>query len=102
MERTEELTTKLRTLSYDHERLMSMHRTAMERAANAERETNLHKSRLTYVIDYHFLPNYSLIHHTARPFARFKLQNTHISKQPQSFSEHGRTYRECEQQRKPN
>lgn len=47
MERTEELTTKLRTLSYDHERLMSMHRTAVERAAKAERETNLHKSRLT-------------------------------------------------------
>lgn len=49
MTRTEELTTKLRTLSYDHERLQSMHRNAMERAANAEREMNLHKSRLTYV-----------------------------------------------------
>jgi hypothetical protein len=49
MARTEELTTKLRTLSYDHERLMSIHRTAMERAANAEREMNVHKSRLTYI-----------------------------------------------------
>ncbi|PSR73506.1 hypothetical protein PHLCEN_2v10647 [Hermanssonia centrifuga] len=46
MSRTEELTTKLRTLSYDHERLSSMYRSATERAANAERETNLHKSRL--------------------------------------------------------
>lgn len=46
MTRTEELTTKIRTLSYDHERLMSMHRDATERAANAEREMNLHKSRL--------------------------------------------------------
>ncbi|RDB15346.1 Afadin- and alpha-actinin-binding protein B [Hypsizygus marmoreus] len=46
MARTEELTTKLRILTYDHERLRSMHRTATETAANAERETNLHKSRL--------------------------------------------------------
>jgi hypothetical protein len=49
MSRTEELTTKLRTLSYDHERLMSMYRTETEKAANAEREMNLHKSRLAYV-----------------------------------------------------
>lgn len=49
MSRTEELTTKLRILSYDHERLLSMHRNATEKAANAEREMNLHKSRLTYV-----------------------------------------------------
>ncbi|KAJ6514929.1 Afadin and alpha-actinin-binding-domain-containing protein, partial [Mycena vitilis] len=47
MSRTEDLTTKLRTLSYDHERLMSMYRTATDTAANAEREANLHKSRLT-------------------------------------------------------
>ncbi|KAJ7140290.1 Afadin and alpha-actinin-binding-domain-containing protein [Mycena crocata] len=47
MSRTEELTTKLRTLTYDHERLMTMYRTATDTAANAERETNLHKSRLT-------------------------------------------------------
>ncbi|KAF8216749.1 Afadin and alpha-actinin-binding-domain-containing protein [Mycena galopus ATCC 62051] len=47
MTRTEDLTTKLRTLSYDHERLTAMHRTAIETAANAEREANLHKSRLT-------------------------------------------------------
>ncbi|EMD39347.1 hypothetical protein CERSUDRAFT_104554 [Gelatoporia subvermispora B] len=46
MSRTEELTTKLRTLSYDHERMLSMYRTATEKAANAEREMNLHKSRL--------------------------------------------------------
>jgi outer membrane murein-binding lipoprotein Lpp len=46
MSRTEELTTKFRTLSYDHERLMTMHRAATEQAANAEREMNLHKSRL--------------------------------------------------------
>ncbi|KJA23480.1 hypothetical protein HYPSUDRAFT_137499 [Hypholoma sublateritium FD-334 SS-4] len=45
MSRTEDLTTKLRTLSYDHERLTSMYRTSNEKAANAERETNLHKSR---------------------------------------------------------
>ncbi|KAF8806893.1 hypothetical protein BYT27DRAFT_7338870 [Phlegmacium glaucopus] len=47
MSRTEDLTAKFRTLSYDHERMLSMYRTANERAANAERETNLHKSRLT-------------------------------------------------------
>ncbi|KAG6841245.1 hypothetical protein C0991_000529 [Blastosporella zonata] len=47
MARTEELTTNLRTLTYDHERLRSLHRDATENAANAEREMNLHKSRLT-------------------------------------------------------
>ncbi|KZT07244.1 uncharacterized protein LAESUDRAFT_742987 [Laetiporus sulphureus 93-53] len=46
MSRTEELTTKLRTLSYDHERMVSKYRVAEERAANAEREMNVHKSRL--------------------------------------------------------
>ena len=50
MSRAEDLTTKLRNLSYDHERMLSMCRAANERAANAERETNLHKSRLTYVL----------------------------------------------------
>ncbi|TBU23711.1 Afadin and alpha-actinin-binding-domain-containing protein [Dichomitus squalens] len=45
MTRTEDLTTKLRTLSYDHERLTSMYKTEKETAANAEREMNLHKSR---------------------------------------------------------
>ncbi|KAI0954591.1 hypothetical protein AcW1_006435 [Taiwanofungus camphoratus] len=49
MSRTEDLTTKIRTLSYDHERLMSMYQTTKDRAANAERETNVHKSRLTSV-----------------------------------------------------
>lgn len=47
MTRTEDLTTKLRTLSYDHERLTSMYKTQSEKAANAEREMNLHKSRMT-------------------------------------------------------
>jgi hypothetical protein len=48
MSRTEELATKLRTLTYDHERLTSMYRVETEKAANAEREANLHKSRLAY------------------------------------------------------
>ncbi|KAJ7696433.1 Afadin and alpha-actinin-binding-domain-containing protein [Mycena rosella] len=47
MSRTEDLTTRLRTLAYDHERLMTMYRTATETAANAEREASLYKSRLT-------------------------------------------------------
>ncbi|KAI0675899.1 Afadin and alpha-actinin-binding-domain-containing protein [Trametes maxima] len=46
MSRTEELTTKLRTLSYDHERLTSMYKAESAKSANAEREMNLHKSRL--------------------------------------------------------
>lgn len=46
MSRTEDLTTKLRTLSYDHERMTSMHKSETERASNAEREMNLHKSRM--------------------------------------------------------
>lgn len=49
MARTETLSTKFKTLSYDHERLVSMNRAANERAANAEREMNMHKSRLAYV-----------------------------------------------------
>ncbi|KAF9454385.1 hypothetical protein P691DRAFT_692547, partial [Macrolepiota fuliginosa MF-IS2] len=47
MSRTEVLSTKLRTLTYDHERLMTMERNAKEKAANAEREMNLHKTKLT-------------------------------------------------------
>ncbi|KAJ7117721.1 Afadin and alpha-actinin-binding-domain-containing protein [Mycena epipterygia] len=47
MARTEDLTARLRTLAYDHERLMTMHRSATDAAANAEREASLHKSRLT-------------------------------------------------------
>ena len=49
MSRTEELSAKIRTLSYEHERLLSMHKTATDKAANAEREMNTHKSRLAYV-----------------------------------------------------
>lgn len=45
MSRTEELTTKFRTLTYDYERLTSRHREAAERGANAEREMNVHKSK---------------------------------------------------------
>ncbi|KAG6902559.1 hypothetical protein C0995_014948 [Termitomyces sp. Mi166 len=47
MSRTEELTTKLRTLTYDCERLRSLHKDAKEAAGNAEREMNVYKSRLT-------------------------------------------------------
>ncbi|EIN03847.1 hypothetical protein PUNSTDRAFT_146828 [Punctularia strigosozonata HHB-11173 SS5] len=46
MARTEELTTKLRTLSYDYERLTSKHKEVSDKAANAEREVNVFKSRL--------------------------------------------------------
>ncbi|KAF8448876.1 Afadin and alpha-actinin-binding-domain-containing protein [Boletus edulis BED1] len=46
MSRAEELSTKLRTLSYDHERLMGMHRSSTEKTLNAEREVNMYKSRL--------------------------------------------------------
>ena len=60
MSRTEDLTAKFRTLSYDHERMLSMCRTANERAANAEKETNLYKSRLAYV-NYILLKESSLI-----------------------------------------
>ncbi|KAI0036208.1 Afadin and alpha-actinin-binding-domain-containing protein [Vararia minispora EC-137] len=47
MNRTEELTTKLRTLSYDHERLLSLYKSALENAASAEREASSLKSKLT-------------------------------------------------------
>lgn len=47
MSRAEDLSTKLRTMSYEHERLMSMHRTTEEQLASSERETNLYKSRLS-------------------------------------------------------
>ncbi|KAG6879947.1 hypothetical protein C0992_009305 [Termitomyces sp. T32_za158] len=45
MSRTEELTTKLRTLTYDYERLKSLQNDAKEAAINAEQEMNVHKSR---------------------------------------------------------
>ncbi|KAF9038556.1 Afadin and alpha-actinin-binding-domain-containing protein [Panaeolus papilionaceus] len=46
MSRTEDISTKFKTLSYDHERILSMYRRSVESTANAEREMNLHKSRL--------------------------------------------------------
>ncbi|KAI6113107.1 Afadin and alpha-actinin-binding-domain-containing protein [Pisolithus sp. B1] len=46
MSRAEDLSTKLRTLSYDHERLIGMHSASKEEAASAGREVNQYKSRL--------------------------------------------------------
>jgi hypothetical protein len=46
MKRVEDLGSKYRTLSYEHESLSTRLRDATDRAANAERETNVHKSRL--------------------------------------------------------
>uniref|UniRef100_A0A0W0G6R5 Afadin and alpha-actinin-binding-domain-containing protein n=1 Tax=Moniliophthora roreri TaxID=221103 RepID=A0A0W0G6R5_MONRR len=46
MSRAEQLTTELRTLTYDYERMKSMHQSASESAANFEREVNVQKSRL--------------------------------------------------------
>jgi hypothetical protein len=47
MTRAEELTTKLRTLSYDHERLRTMHNSAIETVDLAEREVAAAKAKLT-------------------------------------------------------
>ena len=47
MTRAEELTTKLRTLSYDHERLRTMHSAATETAEGAEREAAAARAKLT-------------------------------------------------------
>lgn len=47
MTRAEELTTKLRTLSYDNERLLSMHDSAKEATETAERETAAARAKLT-------------------------------------------------------
>jgi hypothetical protein len=49
MTRAEELTTKLRTLSYDHERLRTMHDSANETVDLAEREVEAAKAKLTWV-----------------------------------------------------
>ncbi|THU93888.1 hypothetical protein K435DRAFT_967090 [Dendrothele bispora CBS 962.96] len=46
MSRAEQLTTELRTLRYDHERMISMHKTASDTVNNLERELNTQKSRL--------------------------------------------------------
>ncbi|KDQ19658.1 hypothetical protein BOTBODRAFT_28227 [Botryobasidium botryosum FD-172 SS1] len=46
MSRTEDLNTKLRTLSYDHERLNGMHKLAKEQATHAECEAEAAKSKL--------------------------------------------------------
>ncbi|KAI0259428.1 Afadin and alpha-actinin-binding-domain-containing protein [Gloeopeniophorella convolvens] len=45
MTRAEELTTKLRTLTYDHERLRSMHESSKETAEAAEREAAAAKAK---------------------------------------------------------
>ncbi|KAG6900024.1 hypothetical protein C0993_004081 [Termitomyces sp. T159_Od127] len=45
MSRTEELTTKFRTLTYDYERLKSLQKDAKEAAIHAEQEMNVYKSR---------------------------------------------------------
>jgi hypothetical protein len=50
MSRMEDLTVKCRTLTYDLERMRSIYGKEVEKAANAERETNFHKSRLAYAL----------------------------------------------------
>ncbi|KAH9986669.1 Afadin and alpha-actinin-binding-domain-containing protein [Russula compacta] len=47
MTRAEDLMTRLRTLSYDHERLRTMHDTATETAEGAEREAAAARAKLT-------------------------------------------------------
>ncbi|KAI0791937.1 Afadin and alpha-actinin-binding-domain-containing protein, partial [Abortiporus biennis] len=46
LSRTEDFGAKIRTLSYEHERLTSMYKTVNDKALNAEREANSHKSKL--------------------------------------------------------
>ena len=93
MSRTEDLTAKFRTLSYDHERMISMCRTANERAANAERETNLHKSRLTYV-KFILLKESTLIVREIEQLSKIpKRRKLHINKQVLNSSVHGQLCR---------
>ena len=47
MMRAEEMTTKLCTLLYDHERLQTMHGAAMEMAENAEHGAAAARAKLT-------------------------------------------------------
>ena len=47
MTRTEDLTTKLRTLSYDYEQSRTMHGAATETAESAEREAAVAQAKLT-------------------------------------------------------
>lgn len=49
MSHVEDLTVKCKTLTYDLERMRSLHSNEAERSASAEREMNLHKSKLAYV-----------------------------------------------------
>ncbi|KAH7098562.1 hypothetical protein BKA62DRAFT_773248 [Auriculariales sp. MPI-PUGE-AT-0066] len=44
--RTEAVTTKYRTLSYDHERLLSLHSTQLDKTARAEQDTQRMKTRV--------------------------------------------------------
>lgn len=46
MARTEELTTKYKTLAYDHERLVAQHTVALTTAATAERDVETTKARM--------------------------------------------------------
>ena len=47
MTRAEEMTTKLHTLSYDHEHLRTMHGAATEMAENAEHRAAAARAKLT-------------------------------------------------------
>ena len=86
MTRAEDLSTKLRVLQYDYERLQSMHRAAQSEAENAEREGNLQKSRLAYVINvYMHTRNANLLNQVQHP-KRYRLQRLHISRHPRSFN----------------
>jgi myosin heavy subunit len=46
MARTEDLTTKYKTLAYDHERLVGQHTLALSTAATAERDVETAKARM--------------------------------------------------------
>lgn len=87
MSRTEELSTKFRTLTYDHERLLTMHRVATEKTANAEREVNLHKTKLTYVDSCPLNPPL-LTTPTAQPNVNFNPPNTRTNKRPPNSNAH--------------
>lgn len=98
MSRTEDLTAKFRTLSYDHERMLSMCRTANERAANAEKESNVHKSRLTYV-KFIVLNESSLIVREIEQLSKtFRRRKPHTNKQILNSSGCERLYRVFAQQ----
>jgi hypothetical protein len=85
MSRTEQLSTKLRTLTYDFQRMSGMQQTAQEASEKAEREMNLHKSKMQSVQTSTLCISRSMYIRLELPIGHYRQQKRLTSKRPRSF-----------------